>query len=437
MKPTKLTKRVVDGIEPAAKTAIHWDTEVKGFGLRVTAAGVKTYIVRYRTRGGRDRRMKLGRHGVVTVDQARESARNILTDVSRGADPQGDRTAARVAPDMSALLDRYLSDHVDVKNAPRTQVHVRAIVDRLLRPAFGSIKVTEVQRPDVMRFAASLSDRPRMCNLSLAILQKVMNLAEAWGVRPEQTNPVRLVERHSIEHRERHLSDAELKRLGETLLEAETIGLPWSITATGEAAKHVARAEHQRTPVNPDAVAVVRFLLFSGARVGEVLTLRWTDIDTTETMVNLPGKKGGLLRAYPISTTALEIIEGQRPRTSGPFVFPSPTTPAAPLAKSVVSNAWQRIRAAADLDDVRIHDLRHTFGSVSGGKLKHSQSIVRDQLRHKTTAMTQVYTNRADGVTRAANESTSKVIAALLSGRSADVVPMPPVPRRPPRKPLA
>jgi integrase len=183
-------------------------------------------------------------------------------------------------------------------------------------------------------------------------------------------------------------------------------------------------------------VAIIRFLLFSGARVGEVLALRWADIDTTEMMVNLPGRKGGVLRAHPISNSALDIIEAQRPRSSGPFVFPSPTAPNAPLAKSVVSNAWQRVRAAAGLEDVRIHDLRHTFGSVSGGKLGHNQSVIRDQLRHKTTAMTQVYVNRADGVTRAANESTSKMIESLLSGRSTDVVPMPQGSRRR-RKPPA
>jgi hypothetical protein len=101
-----------------------------------------------------------------------------------------------------------------------------------------------------------------------------------------------------------------------------------------------------------------------------------------------------------------------------------------------VSHAWQRIRAVAGLVDVRIHDLRHTFGSVSGGKLGHNQSVIRDQLRHKTTAMTQVYVNRADSVTRAANESTSKVIASLMSGRSTDVVPMPQGSRHR-RKPLA
>jgi integrase len=433
MKPTKLTKRVVDGIAPAAKTALYWDADVKGFALRVTAAGVKTYVVRYRTIGGRDRLMKLGRHGVVTVEQAREAARLTLADVARGEDPQGVAAEARAAPDISGLLDRYLAEHVDVKNAPRTRVGVRHMVDRLIRPAIGTIKVAELQRRDLMRFAATLSDRPRTHNLALAILSKAMNLAEAWGLRQEQTNPVRLVARHAIDHRERHLSDAELVRLGAVLSDAGSIGLPWTIMASGDTAKHVARVEHQRTPVNPDALAVIRFLLFTGARVGEARMLRWDDVDVAGGTVALPGKKGGGLRSHPISAAALGVIREQARRTTGRYVFPAPKMPEAPVSESVVSNAWQRVRAAASVDDVRIHDLRHTFGTAAG-KAGANAFLVRDMLRHKTTAMTQVYVNRSDEPTRAMNDRVAGTIEALLSGRSADVVPMPTGPRRP-RKP--
>ncbi|HTJ02610.1 MAG TPA: integrase arm-type DNA-binding domain-containing protein, partial [Methylovirgula sp.] len=172
----KITKRLIDALPDGR--AIIWDSEIKGFGLVVHAGGARSFVVQFRTRAGRKRRLTLGRCGVLTPEQARKYAQEALVRVSKGDDPVADRREERSAPILNELFDRYLSDHVDPHNAPKTKETIIGLLNNHLRPRLGSIKVNALTRADVARVHAALRDTPRTANLALATLSKALNLAE-------------------------------------------------------------------------------------------------------------------------------------------------------------------------------------------------------------------------------------------------------------------
>ena len=186
----RLTKRIIDAIEPAEKDVWKWDDELPGFGVRVKPSGVKSYMIQYRNRDNATRRFTFGRHGVLTPDQARSEARQLLASVGRGDDPSAGRKTERLAPTMSDLLDRYLSEHVRMHNRPTTIEDVQSMVRLHIRPSLGHMKASAVSRSDVMKLHGAMKDKPRRANNVLSVLSKIFNLAEAWEVRPDGTNPL-------------------------------------------------------------------------------------------------------------------------------------------------------------------------------------------------------------------------------------------------------
>jgi hypothetical protein len=196
---------------------------LSGFGVRVMPSGRRFYFVRYRNKHGRSRWFTIGEHGEVTADAGRAKAQRILQAVVvDGSDPSGEREAFRAAPTVSELLDRYLAEHVDKKNRPCTRRSFQSIVERDIRPVLGPLKVAAVTRQDVHRLHAARADAPRQANLILAVCSKAFSLAELWEMRPEGGS-------YPEKHRERFLSAEELGRLGATLRQAETAGLPVEI----------------------------------------------------------------------------------------------------------------------------------------------------------------------------------------------------------------
>lgn len=418
----KLTKREIDAIPKDAPRQILWDSELKGFGLIVLPSGVRSFLVQYRTSAGRQRRLTLGRYGVLTPDQARKAAQTALAQVTGGGDPLGAEQEHRRALSVSALLDRYLADHVMKHNATKSEANVRALINRHIRPRLGAIQAAAVTRRDIIAMQKALESTPRTANYALAILSKAFNLAELWGVRPEGSNPCSKVPRYRENARERFLSADELARLGRSMEEAESIGLPWR-PREGAKSKHLAKEANQRTKVNARVLAALRLLLYTGARLSEILELQWTHIDFERGSIALPERKGGARRSHPVSTAALEIIVAL-PRVDGsPFVLPAPKNPQAPLSIFVLENGWQRLRARAGLDDVRIHDLRHTVGTYASQTGMNAFGV-RDLLRHQSVAITARYANRDADPIRAASEAIGARIAAGLAGASGEVVPL-------------
>lgn len=396
--PVKITKRAIDAVKPTGKRFTVMDTEVKGFCVRVSASGAKSYGFRYRVgggRAGRERWMTIGAHGKVTADQAREIARRWAADAASGGDPAKERDQNRSAPTVNEFLDRYLSDHVRKHNKPKTQAEVQRQINVGIRPALGRIKVREVERSDIAKLHASMSETPYAANRALALLSKAFELAELWGLRADNTNPCRKVPRYQEKPRERFLSVSEFAKLGEALARAET---------------DLLEVDGRKRPVrvNPQAILAIRLLLFTGARVSEVLALRWEWINWEAHRAELPDSKTGA-KHLVLPPPALEVLrEVDRPDDELGFVVRGGNGKSAKVPLVNIKDPWGIIRRVAGLDDVRIHDLRHSYASVaaSGGM---SLPLIGGLLGHSNTATTARYAHLADDPKQAA--------AAKISGQ--------------------
>jgi integrase len=420
-----LTKRTVDAAKADVKSKIIWDDELRGFGLLVLPSGVKSFVVQYRNATGRSRRLTIGRYGVLTPDGARKQAQGVLAKVAGGADPAADRQALRAAPTVSELLKRYFSEHVQVHNGPRYAMEVKRLVRLYIEPRLGTLKVNSVTRRDVGDLHRAMADIPRSANYALAVISKVFNLAEGWGMRPEHTNPTGHIKRYKENARERFLSDAELARLGKVLVKAETEGLPWALPTDPEKQKHLRKdADKRRTLVNPMALAAIRLLLFTGARMSEILELRWEHVDTAAGTLALPARKGDSRKAHPVSTGALAAISELVPVQGSPWVLPRGDDPTKHLSRDVLQTVWRKVRKRAEIADVRLHDLRHTVGTYAG-QTNAGAFLIGHLLRHSNLAMTSRYVNEdADPIRALSNAVGDRVAAGLEGGTSGEVVPL-------------
>lgn len=347
MEARKLTKRIVDRAVPADREYTVWDSEVSGFGLRVYPTGRKVYVLKYRVNGGRSgtiRKPVVGTHGDLTVDQARGIARDWAAEIRRGNDPSADRQRDRAAPKMTDLFIRYLEEHARPHKKPASVANDERIIDKRLKPAFGRRKVAEVTRAHISEFHRSLAETPYEANRALALLSKMFNLAELWDMRPDGSNPCRHVRKYREEKRERFLSQQELARLGAALGSANTGEI---LTNKGAA-------------VSRFAIAAIRLLVFTGARRGEILTLRWEYVNFDAARLELPDSKTGAKFVH-LPPPALAVLRDLEPVEGNPFVIVG-GKPGAHLIN--IRDAWHAIREAAKLDGLRIHDLRHSFASV-------------------------------------------------------------------------
>lgn len=246
----KLTKRTFDALEQEAKDYFVWDTLIAGFGVRIMPSGAKTYQAQYR-KGGRTRRIALGSHGNITVEEARLLAKEVLGDVAKGENPAEDIAQHRKAPTVAALCKRFFDAHVMERCKPSTQGEYRRAIDMFINPALGSFKLLDVERKDVAELHHKFRDKPYQANRTLGVLSKMFNLAEIWGLRPDGSNPCRHVPKYREHKRERYLSQVELQRLGQVMAEAERDGSE-----------------------TPYMIAAFRLLLLTGCRLGEIQTLQ-------------------------------------------------------------------------------------------------------------------------------------------------------------------
>src|SRR5215469_9032598 len=327
----KITKRAVDALKPASNgaEAVIWDTEVKGFGVRAQRGGSKSYIVHYRAgigRGAPLRKLTIGKHGSPwTPETARKEARRLLGLVEGGADPAAAKIARKEAPTVADLVERFFAEHAQAKRKASTALVYRQLLDRVVLPALGKRKVVDITRADIAKFHHENRAAPYQANVIRAMLSKMFNLAEVWGLRPDGSNPCRHVEKFRERKRERMLSPAELARLGDALAAFEG---------------------------SPYAVAAVKLLVFTGARLGEVLGLRWEWIDFERGEARLPDSKTGA-KTLHLPPPALEVLAGLPHLEGNPYVL------GARRSTTFIEKPWRVIRKVAGLTDVRLHDLRH------------------------------------------------------------------------------
>ncbi len=392
----RLTKTVVEGIQPdPAKRLIVWDSIVPNFGVRVTPKGARTYMVLY-THKGRQRWSIIGPHGPLTVDQARDSAKGIVREAAGGKDPAGERQRARKIPTLETFFTSYLSDYARVHKKASSVTGDKTIFEKHLKPALGAKRLDEITRGDVARFHAERSATPVVANRCLALLSKMHNLAVEWGVLdPAAENPTRFQKKYPERGRRRYLGPDELKRLGEALRTIE--------------------AGAKKLPATRAAVMAIRLILLTGCRRGEVLNLRWAEVDLPAGMLRLSDSKTGK-KDVVLNQPAAELLAGLKKDPSG-FVIPGRKA-GAPMVE--LKKTWARACALASLEDLHIHDLRHSYASFGVG-LGATLPVIGALLGHTQSRTTSRYAHLADDPLRAAADSIGAAIMEAM-GPGAEVV---------------
>ena len=397
----KLNKRTVDAAGPRERDYALWDDDLPRFGLRVRTSGTKTYVVQYRAKG-RTRVVTLGRHGALTPAKARKLALGVLAQVAAGGDPAEDRDTGREQLTVRQLGRRYLAEHAEPKKKPSSVADDRRMLEKYIYPAFGSRRVLEVRRADIEKLHVALREKPTTANRLVSLLSALFHFAERRELVPPYFNPCRGIRRYPERRRERFLSAAELTRLGAALK-----GLEESY----EAGKDPRRQQSEL----PAGLAAVRLLVFTGARVSEILSLRWEYVDFERGLLRLPDSKTGA-KVIHLNAPALELLARRcQARGDSPWVIAG-EAPGEHLVN--LGKIWRRVRKRATLEDVRLHDLRHSFASV-GAAAGLSLPLIGGLLGHRQASTTQRYAHLADDPLRSASELVASRIAAALEGREA------------------
>jgi integrase len=400
----------------ANRYVIYWDADLKGFGLKITEHGAKSWICEYRPgTGGRrvaKKRIVLGSVSTLTAEKARRAAKDVLANARVGEDPAAVRAAGRAAITISELADSFMASHVEAKRKPRTVATYRPLIDNFIRPKLGTARAADLTRAEVAKFHLSLRDRSRTANHAVAVLSSMYNFADRHGLVSEGTNPTKKVERFKEESRERFLSVEEFQCLGAALREAETTGIRWK-PDLAKKTKHAPRPEKRAVVVDQHAVAAIRLLLLTGARLREILHLRWAEWDEQRGMLNLPDSKTGK-KSLVLNDAATAVLENL-PRLGRYVIAGESAGQKDERPRHDLNRPWRTIRRRAGLEDVRLHDLRHSYAAVGagqglglvqiGGLLGHSQP--------KTTAR---YAHLANAPLRAASNIIGDAIAAALGG---------------------
>jgi integrase len=394
--PVRLTEAVIEALKIDGRDRLVFDRLVPGFGVRVTPAGTKLYVIQARI-GGRPRRVSIGRFPEKPLTEARKEARVALEDMRGGLDPvieMAARAKALEAGDttVNALADRWLAEYVRPKLKPRTATSYESLLEQRLRLAFGHLPVSHVTKADVLKFHAGLQETPGRANRAVSAFRALMTFAEDVGLRPIHSNPARKIKLYRERSRERFLSEAEISKAAEAIAAVERDG-----------------------KIGPHAAAGLRLALFTGARSGEITAARWEHVDRARRIIRLPDSKTNKPRTIHLSDAAMEVL-ATVPRV-GPYIVAG-AKPNEPLKN--LSRCWIVARKRAGLTDVRLHDLRHSYASLAAARGVSLQMIGK-LLGHKVPATTQRYAHLARDAVAAINDELGDAMTdAIAKGGPAD-----------------
>jgi integrase len=392
MADKRITKRTVDGLKATGTDYVIWDGELPCFGVRVRESGAKSYIVHYRAGRGRkaaQRKYTLGSASKLTPDDARSLAKQIIGDVARDDDPAAVRTRKRREMTIREVAALYLAEHVKAHNKPSWADEIELILDARILPEFGARRIGDLTRADIKRWHSRMVGSPYRANRCLAVLRKMLSLAHReWEMRDD--NPAIGIKSFPEKRRERFFSTDELRAIGKWLnaVEREAKELPAFVLAT-------------------------RLMLLTGMRIGEVTSLKWSDVDLSVSLIRLRDAKAGA-RTVPLNSQAVALLANVDRR--GAYVCQLEG------ARDVMTRFdyhafWKRLAAAAGLKNSRPHDCRHTvatLGAMAGG----TAFTLRDLLGHKTVAVTSGYVARTVDPIRELSQSVGNRIGAALAPNS-------------------
>lgn len=382
-----ITKRLVDSLIPKEKDYIVWDDNIKGFGIKVTPKGKKSYLFKYLSKDKVQRRPAIGIHGNITCEQAREIAKEWAYKASKGDDPaiaKSNKPGSSIT--IKDVCKRYMRDYAPVYKKPRSAYNDGQNIKNHIIPKLGHISIADIEKHHVQALHLELKDTPTLANHVRGILSKMLNLAEEWELRPEGSNPVRFIKKYPSKTRERYLTSREIMHLSNVLDKA-----------------------YEERRETPHVVALFKLLLLTGARLSEIMNARWEWVDFERKALALPDSKTGK-KNIRLSNKALALLQAL-PRVEGnPYVIAGKTE-GQPLKDP--KKPWKRICKAADLEGVRIHDLRHTFASkcVENGI---SLQVAGELLGHSNAKTTERYAHLVEDHIREATEHVGKKLAEVM-----------------------
>ena len=387
-----LSNRAVSAMEFEKDTVV-WDRRLTGFGVRVYPTGGKVYLAQARGPEG-PKRIRVGRHGVLNAEGARKRAALIIARIRAGEEPVPEPVAA-VGPTVAEVAERFRRDHIAVRLKASSARRLQSVIRWHILPAFGNRPMVGIERKDVLAQHQRMSATPNQANRMLRTLSLMYTLARDWGMLPAGVlsaghNPCIGVMKYPERKRERFLTDAEFERLGDVLRGAE-----------------------ERGGASVSSIAAIRLLLLTGCRKSEVLTLRWEHVDLPAAQLHLTDTKTGA-RTVSLPEDAVKVLE-EIPRVPGnPWVIAG-RKPGTHLKGLDVG--WRTLRSRAGLEDVRIHDLRHSYASRALA-LGESLPMIGKLLGHKQIETTARYAHLADDSVHASAER----IAGSLAGDMAIIV---------------
>jgi integrase len=407
----KLTKRFVDTLDAKDTDYFAWDEELPGFGVRVWISGRKTYVAQYR-KAGRSRRVKIGVHGALTVEEARKEAKVILGDVARGEDPAEDRATRRKSITVGELCDNYLAaaegglimGKRNLPKKPSTLASDRGRIAQHIKPLLGNKLVRDLTLADVNRFIRDVTvgktarvaktDKKRgkavveggagTAARTAGLLGGILTFAVHEGIRPD--NPARGAKRQADGSRKRRLTAHEYRMVGKAL-----------------------KAAHDDADVD-QGLQGIWLLALTGCRLGEVETLKWIETDVHGGCFRLADSKEGA-SVRPIGKAVFDVLAKIERRKDCPYVLPAARSDG---RYGGMARAMDRIMTRAGLDDVSAHTFRHSYASVAGD-LGYSDSTIETLLGHSAGTVTSKYIHRLDTVLIAAADNVARTIHGYMT----------------------
>jgi integrase len=425
MASAKITKRRLDSLRASERSDVFlWDTELRGFGVRLKPSGAKSFVISYYAPEvpGKRERLTIGSYGSVAVDEARKEASALLGRVAKGENPAQQRNERlRIARDETVA--RHFEEYIEEVTRAGRRKTIEAVVGmwtRYVEPAIGQLPVQSVTDQDVRRLHRQLRDKPIAANRTVQLIRTFYN----WLPKSLRgANPASDLRLYPERPRRRYLSDDEARALEAALKKAEKIGLapaPEHIeqrlkyerskkgTPTRRVERNTGMFRAKVAPADPVAVAALRFLMLSGWREQEALSLRWDAVDLATGCVSLESTKTGASDRV-LGSPALALLAMQ-PRVAGcPYVFPG-RDPSRP--REGIRRLWASVRHEAELKDMRLHDLRHSVASFAVAR-GYSLEQIGALLGHRSARSTARYAHLSTSVQRRiADDVGASIVAA-------------------------